>query len=120
MPSRRYPAARRSMSCPSLPITSGMVPNSALASRKRVKFDLARSPFGAIEGVAAAAEFQAQRHRSQLQVSAHRVEQVAAIAFRKLVRAIAEHDEARRPGLHLSDVTQLDPLALGCRRRIGV
>src|SRR5437879_10938801 len=74
-------------------------------SRKRVNVSLAS------ERVASAAEGQPQRHRAELQVAAHRVEQVPAVAFWQLVGAAAEHDESRRPRFHLGDVAQLDALA---------
>src|SRR5690348_16495577 len=82
---------------------------------QRVKFALAPAP---VKRVRAAAELEPQRHRSEVEVTPHRVQQVAAIAFRKLVEPVAEHDEARRPALHLGDVAELDALALGRGRGV--
>src|SRR6059058_5348287 len=84
-------------------------------SPQRVNFALST----AIERVGAAAEVQSQRDRAELEVAAQRVDQIAAIALRKLVGAVAEHDEGRRPAAHLGDVAELDLPAFGRGRRIG-
>src|SRR5689334_21714524 len=88
---------------------------------QRVKFALA-APLvpGAVERVGAPAKVEPQRHRAEIEVAPHRVQEVAAIAFRKLLQPIAEDDEARRPALHLGDVAELDPLAPGGGRRVGL
>src|SRR6185503_7369653 len=98
----------------SAPITSGMVPHLTLPSPKRVKFALASALARRSRiGVPGAAEAQPQRHRAEREVAAHGVEQISAIAFGQFVGAVTEHDEGRRPRLHLGDIAQLDPLALG-------
>src|SRR5436190_5159510 len=91
-----------------------------LTSPKRVKFALAPALAPLVERIAAPPEFEPQRHRAELEVAPHRVEQIAAIAFGQRLGAVAEHDEGRRPRFHLSDVAQLDPLALGRGRRVGL
>src|SRR6476469_6146697 len=67
-------------------------------SGQRVKFSLAAT---LIKWVAAAAEIEPERHRAELQVAADGVHEVAAIALRQFVSAVAEHDKGRRAGLHL-------------------
>src|SRR4051812_24714466 len=95
---------------------SGVVPRTR-ASAERVKFGLASLR---IERIAAGTKGQAQRYRAHLEVAADRIDEVAAVALGQLVGAVAEHHEAWRTGVHLGDVAQLDPLAAGRRRRIGI
>src|SRR3954447_21653557 len=66
---------------------------------ERVKLALA----SIVEWIFRRAEGQPQRHRLDLQVPPHRVQQVAAVAVGQLVDARAEHHERGRPGLHLRD-----------------
>src|SRR5689334_6169921 len=58
---------------------------------KGVNFSLAAA---LVERVGAATELQPQRNRTQIEVAPHRVQQVAAVALRKLLKAVAEHHEA--------------------------
>src|SRR5690242_6947741 len=74
---------------------------------ERVKFSLAPA---LVERVRAPAKLQAQGHGAKLQVAAHRVQQVPAVALRKLFEPIAEYDERGRTRLHLGNVAELDPL----------
>src|SRR5690348_5749884 len=86
---------------------------------ERVKFALAPLLAAAgVERIRPAAEVEAQRNRAKIEVAPQRVHEIAPVAFGKLVGAVAEDDEARRPRLHLSDVAQLDPLPLGRGRRV--
>src|SRR5690348_15127449 len=86
-----------------------------------VKFALAAALIpGSVERVGPPAEVETKRHRAQVEVAPHRVQEVAAIAFRKFLEPVAEHNEARRPALHLRDVAELDPLAPRRRRRVGL
>src|SRR5581483_3783788 len=84
---------------------------------ERVKFALAAT---SVERIAAAAEVQPKRNGTEHQLTAEGIEQVTPIAFGQFVGAVAEHDEARRPSLHLRDVAKLDPLTFRSRWRIGV
>src|SRR3954447_20847051 len=86
-------------------------------SPQRVNFALA-APLILGERVRAAAKVESKGHGAQAEIAPHRVEQIAAVALRQLVEAVAEHHEARRAALHLRDVAQLDPSAFGGRRRI--
>src|SRR5690242_8666270 len=87
------------------------------SSWKRVNLALAAV---AVERVGAPSEIEPERDRADAEIAPHRVEEITPVALRKLFEPVAEHDEARRPRLHLGDVAQLDPLALGCRRRVGL
>src|SRR6185437_12812916 len=93
-------------------------PTAVRDRAKRVKFSLAAARL--VERIGAAAEVEPQRDRAQIQVAAHRIEQIAAVTLRKLFEAIAEHDEARWTGVHLGDVAELDALTLGRGRRVGL
>src|SRR5207302_8863722 len=86
----------------------------------RVNFALAQLAAAPVERVGAAAELEPDRHRAEREIAPHRVEQVAPVALRKLVSTVPEHDKSRRPGLHLRDVAELNPLPLGRRGRIGL
>src|SRR6476646_10282237 len=71
-----------------------MVPTRAWDRSQRVNYFLAKSLSAvAVEGVGAAPELKPERHRADFQVPAHRVEQIAPVAFRKLFEPIAEHHE---------------------------
>src|SRR5690349_2260392 len=75
------------------------------ANPKRVKLALART----VERVPGRTQGQPKGDRADAERSPHRVEQVTLIAVRQVLESGAEHDEARRPCLHLRDVPQLDP-----------
>src|SRR6185503_14536171 len=92
-------------------LAPAVVPTCDGNRTQRVKFALAA---GFVERIRTAAKIQAKRHRSEIEIAAHGVEQVSPIAFRKLLKPVAEHDEGRRAALHLRDVAQLDPLPPGC------
>src|SRR3954447_24431439 len=117
MPNRRYPEPRRSQAAPQVPGSSGRGPTGPRDSRKRVNVSLAPA---AIEGIGASAELEPQRDRAELEVPAHGVDQIAAIALGQLVGAVAEDHEGWRAGFHLGDVAQLDPLPARRRRRVGL
>src|SRR5690606_33055610 len=72
------------------------------------------------ERVLRAAQRQAHRHGPAVEVLADRIDQVALVARRQVVEAGAEDHEARRAGLDLGDVAQLDPPPAGRGRRIGL
>src|SRR3954453_6844316 len=84
---------------------------------KGVNFSLAAA---LVEGVGAAAKIKSQWDRPHAEIAPHRIEQVAAIAFRQFLEPVREPYDARRPRLHLRDVAELDPLAPGRRRRVRV
>src|SRR5687767_1381713 len=74
--------------------------------RARVKTSLAAAPATAARmifialaliGVLLRAQGQAQRHRPDIEVAPHRIEQIAAIAFGQHVDPSAEDHERRRP-----------------------
>src|SRR5215208_8513830 len=73
----------------------------ALDRPQRVKFSLS---LRAIEGIGAPTEAEPQRHRAELEVAAHGIEEIAAIAVRQFVHPVAEDYEGRRARLHLGDV----------------
>src|SRR3982751_2993372 len=74
----------------------GVVPRDG-SNAKRVKSRLlsALVPFR-IKGIFWRPHRHPQRHGAQLEVTAHRIEQIAAIAFGQLVDPRAEDDEGRR------------------------
>ena len=74
----------------------------------------------AFERVLRAAQRQPDRHGIEAQFAADAVDQIALVALGQLVEPGAEQHEARRAGLGLGDVAQLDPLAARRGRRIGV
>src|SRR4051812_37145401 len=117
MPSQRCPELSRSHQTPQATADSRQWFHGVLDSLQTVNFALAAA---LVERVGTATEIEPKRHRAKAQVAAHGVEQVAPIALRKLFELVAEHDEAGWPGLHLGDVAQLDPPALGRGRRVGL
>src|SRR4029078_2479123 len=87
----------------------GRGPTKAWTRPKRVKFALAAP----VERIGAPAKVEPQRNRPKPEIAAHRIEQIAPVAFGKLLGPVAEHDERRGSRRHLRDVAELDALALG-------
>src|SRR5688572_23949703 len=105
--------------------SSSRAERSVTASGKQPIYNLAgkaatAAPAEALaaERIAARARRQPHWHGAEAEILPEAVDQVAAVAFGQELGAVAEDDEAGRPGADLGDVAQLDPLAAGRGRRV--
>src|SRR3546814_10894433 len=86
---------------------------------KSVNARLTRSP-SAAERVFGRAQRQPDRHCTETEIAADAVDQIALIAVGKLIVPRAEQHEAGGARLGLRQIAQLDPLAAGRGRRLGI